>query len=109
MLSDSDLDWGQDLQRLSDKLKELGVKEVSLHYLGTADLSQHGLPAVKLLVPYQPVTGWIAVSSYTLTVESAELQKQWRTPVSPLGWLASERPVARIGKSIWLYYIPPRQ
>jgi hypothetical protein len=42
ILAESDLDWGQDLQRLSDKLKELGVKEVSLAYFGTADTARHG-------------------------------------------------------------------
>lgn len=109
VLSDSDLDWGQDLQRLSDKLKELGVKEVSLDYFGTADVSQHGLPTIKLLEAYRPVTGWVAVSAYSLTVESALIQKDGRMPYSPLAWLMSERPVARVGKSIWLYYIPPQR
>lgn len=105
-ISDSDLDWGQDLQRLSDKLKQLGVNEVSLGYFGTADVSQHGLPTLHPVAAYQPTTGWIAVSAFVETVESAELQQQAGRSDDPLGWLHAEQPVARIGKSIKLYYIP---
>ena len=109
ILSDSDLDWGQDLQRLSNKLKELRVKEVSLIYFGTVDLSQHGLPIVRFPRPYQPVTGWIAVSAHMATIESALTQRELKKSDSPLGWLESERPVAKIGKSIKLYYVPERR
>jgi hypothetical protein len=109
ILSDSDLDWGQDLQRLSNKLKELGVKEVSLIYFGTVDLSQHGLPIVRFPQPYQPVTGWIAVSAHMETIESALTQRELKRTDQPLGWLESERPVAKIGKSIKLYYVPGRR
>jgi hypothetical protein len=108
ILSDSDLDWGQDLQRLSNKLKELGVKEVSLICFGNVDFTQHGLPVVSIPRPYQPVTGWIAVSAHMMTIESATIQKGLKRADHPLGWLESERPVAKIGKSIKLYYIPER-
>jgi hypothetical protein len=108
ILSDSDLDWGQDLQRLSNKLKELGVKEVWMVCFGTADTSKLGFPTVKLAQPYQPVTGWIAVSAHMTTIESAMIQKDIRRSDAPLGWLESERPVARIGKTIKLYYVPER-
>lgn len=106
VLSDSDLDWGQDLQRLSDKLKELGVKEVSLDYFGSADISQHGLPSVKSLSSDEPATGWVAVSVFEMTVGSAMFQEKFHAPYSNLAELALERPVAIIGKSIKLYYVP---
>jgi hypothetical protein len=105
VLAESDLDWGQDLQRLSDKLKELGVQEVSLGYFGTADLTRHGLPATKPLPAYQRATGWVAVSLHVMTIEAAEFEKAQRTRTSPLFWLHEEKPVARVGKSIDLYYI----
>lgn len=109
ILSDSDLDWGQDLQRLSDKLKKLGVKEVSLACFGTIDFSQHGFPRVIMLRPYQPATGWIAVSVHMLTIESGAIQQEQRRTDHPLGWLEAYQPVARIGKTIKLYYIQPRR
>jgi 4-amino-4-deoxy-L-arabinose transferase-like glycosyltransferase len=106
ILAESDLDWGQDLQRLSDKLKELGVKEVSLAYFGTADIARHGLPAVKPLVPYLSETGWVAVSTHILMIEARYIQAEAGRPDSPLGWLESEKPVARAGKSIKIYNVP---
>jgi hypothetical protein len=57
-----DLDWGQDLLRLADTLRSRGIDEVAIAYFGTADLSRHNLPRFRLLLPYQPTTGWIAIS-----------------------------------------------
>lgn len=107
ILVDSDLDWGQDVQRLGYKLKELGVKEVYWTYFWAVDPSRHGFPTVKHLWPYQRVTGWVAVNAYMMTIGSSTLQKAWKRPDPPWAWLESERPVARVGKSIKLYYIPP--
>ena len=104
-LAESDLDWGQDLQRLSDKLKELGVQQVSLAYFGTADLTRHGLPPVKPLPGYRRTTGWVAVSLHVMMIEAAAEQKALRRSTSPLSWLDWERPVTRVGKSIDLYYV----
>jgi 4-amino-4-deoxy-L-arabinose transferase-like glycosyltransferase len=105
VLAESDLDWGQDLQRLSDTLKQLGVKEVSLSYFGTADLTRHGLPTIRTLPAYQRTTGWVAVSIHVKTMTAAVIQKAQRTSISPLFWLDEERPVTRVGKSIDLYYL----
>lgn len=105
VLAESDLDWGQDLQRLSDKLKQLGVKEVSLAYFGTADPTRHGLPTIKPLLVYQRTTGWVAVSLHVMTISAAAMQKARHTSTPPLSWLNEERPVTRVGKSIDLYYV----
>ncbi len=105
VLAESDLDWGQDLQRLSNKLKELGVKEVSLAYFGTVDLTRHGLPAIKRLPAYRRTTGWVAISLHVMTISAAAIQKAQRTPMSPVSWLGEETPVTRVGKSIDLYYV----
>jgi hypothetical protein len=105
VLAESDLDWGQDLQRLSDKLKELGVKEVSLAYFGTADPARHGLPAFDPVSAYRRTTGWVAVSLHVMTISAAAMEQAQHTSVSPVSWLREERPVTRVGKSIDLYYI----
>jgi hypothetical protein len=105
VLAESDLDWGQDLQRLSDKLKQLGVKEVSLAYFGTADPTRHGLPAIKPLPAYRRVTGWVAVSLHVMTITAAAVETAQRTNTSPVSWLDWERPFIRVGKSIDLYYV----
>ena len=95
----------QDLQRLSDKLKQLGVKQVSLAYFGTADLTRHGLPAIRPLPAYRRTTGWVAVSLHVTTITAAAMQKASGASTSPLSWLHEERPVTRVGKSIDLYYV----
>ena len=95
VLVDSDLDWGQDLQRLARRLHELGVPSVSLAYLGTADLRYEGLPPYVLLVPDQRATGWVAVSAL------ARIRAPGR-----FAWLDAYPRRERIGKSIDLYLVP---
>jgi 4-amino-4-deoxy-L-arabinose transferase-like glycosyltransferase len=107
-LSDSDLDWGQDLQRLSDKLKEVGANKVTLAYFGDALESRIGLPEVQIPTAYQPATGWVAVSAYARTIIAARVERREKRTDSPFAWLAAYRPVAHIGQSIDLYYIPPK-
>lgn len=94
ILIDTDLDWGQDLQRLSNKLSALGVSDVAIKYFGTADLDRFGLPAMRPLVPYQSTTGWIAISIWHLKISDG------------FSWLEAYEPAALVGRSIRLYYIP---
>jgi len=93
---DSDLDWGQDMRRLEVELAKREVTDVSILYRGTADLLQEHLPHWRRLSPNQPVTGWIAVS--LLAKETAEHRSDY-------AWLNAFIPVARVGKSIDLYYV----
>lgn len=102
---DSDLDWGQDLWRLSRTLNDLGVRDVSLAYFGGVRLDGQGLPRICLLEPYQPVTGWIAISEFSFTVEAQQIRKRMGADVSPYFWLEN-KPFVRVGKSIRLYFLP---
>jgi 4-amino-4-deoxy-L-arabinose transferase-like glycosyltransferase len=99
ILLDSNLDWGQDLYRLSDELRRRGVDSLALAYFGNADLTRHGLPPSRPLPPDHPTTGWIAIS------------EMWLKDVAGGGkayaWLRAREPVALVGKSIRLYYVPP--
>ena len=98
-LINSDLDWGQDLLRLSAALRARRVETVSIAYNGSADLSRHGLPSFQRLVPHQPVSGWIAISEFTFKTGG-------RYSPEAFAWLKAYQPVARIGSSIRLYYLP---
>ncbi|HKU61649.1 MAG TPA: glycosyltransferase family 39 protein [Gemmatimonadales bacterium] len=100
VLQDSDFDWGQDLGRLADTLRTRAVAHVWIAYHGRVDMSRQGLPAFTELPPGQPETGWVAASLFTLAGgEQGE-------PPDAYAWLRSYQPVARIGHSILLYYIP---
>ena len=102
ILVDSDLDWGQDLLRLADALRARRVEEVTIGYHGTALLEKHGLPPFRRLVPYQPTTGWVAISLTKLKI--GEFQGR----ADAYSWLEAYRPVALVGRSIRLYYVPAR-
>jgi hypothetical protein len=99
--TDSDLDWGQDIGRLSTKLKELNVKHVWIAYSGTADLSREGLPHWDDLQkwqaqhPGQHVTGWVAVS---------ETWARWYP--DEYGWLTQQYRVGTAGRTMRIYYVP---
>jgi len=99
ILVDSDLDWGQDLLRLSNDLRALHVEHVAIAYNGSADLTRMNLPSFETLPPCDPVTGWVAVSLYDVEMGKA-------SPCGGFSWLNSYRPVELVGKSILLYDVP---
>jgi hypothetical protein len=105
-LVDSDLDWGQDLRRLSAELKSRHVEKIRMDCLYTGDGSELELPSWDGLVPYQPETGWVAVSFTPLKSYSWVTAQRMRRTDSPYAWLAAHVPVMRVGRSILLYRIP---
>jgi len=101
LLVDSDLDWGQDINRVASDLRTRGIGRVFAALQGNADLSRHGFPAHGDLDWHQRATGWIVIS---LT--------QWafgtnRPPFDGYAWLKAFEPVATIGKTVRLYYVDP--
>jgi hypothetical protein len=97
ILAESDLDWGQDLYRLSLRLRDLGATRISLAYFGTARVSEFGLPAVQPLSPTVPATGYVAISLHHAIIDHARN--------GSFDWLRRYQPLERVGKSILLYRI----
>jgi hypothetical protein len=100
ILVDSDLDWGQDLLRLSADLRARGVTHVSIAYNGSADFSQMSLPPFEVLPPCAPTTGWVAISLLKLQMSKPSIG------CGGYSWLTAYEPVTLVGKSIRLYWIP---
>jgi hypothetical protein len=94
ILVDSDLDWGQDLKRLSAKLEEVHAHRVSLNILTSADLTRAHLPAYRILQPGEEPSGWVAISEFELKT-TPEFRK------------FENLPYQRVGRSIRLYYFAP--
>jgi len=94
-LVDSDLDWGQDVIRLS-RAVDTRTQPLTIAYFGTADLRRHGLPPFHTLRPGEEPYGWIALSVTIL--------RKGRPP-GRFDFLANV-PYTMIGKSIRLYYRP---
>lgn len=95
VLCESDLDWGQDLHRLSVRLRELGVGHVSIAYFGTARVEAAGLPAYRTIGGQERVGGYVAVSARYLTLLAAK--------DGSFSWLRNVAPLERIGRSIYLF------
>jgi 4-amino-4-deoxy-L-arabinose transferase-like glycosyltransferase len=110
----SDLDWNQDLKRLMVRMQELHADRLAIHCDGCWLLILPNLPPlpgspsdIRLLKPYEPTDGWVAVSEWSIRVRVA-----WEKIVAgrqdgAFDWLAPY-PYTRIGKSIRLYYVPPK-
>jgi hypothetical protein len=98
VLIDSDLDWGQDMRRLEHRLHELKVQKFSFVFRGTEDWIREDFPPFTFLPPHLETTGWVAVdvlAKFLLTQGD-----------DGFAWLDAYQPVARVGKTIDLYYIP---
>jgi hypothetical protein len=104
ILVDSDLDWGQDVKRLSQRLREIGAAEVYCAIFANGSFEkEHGFPPTYQALPAQPGPGWnaIGVSNWKLLRLGAGGNPRIRI------WPDRARPVERIGKSILLYYFQP--
>lgn len=97
---DSDLDSGQDLQRLARYTQEHDIEQLWLSCLSTADINAFDFQQVRPLPRHTPVSGWVAISMF-------RLKDVWgEPPYDGYAWLSDFEPEARIGKSIFLYRIP---
>lgn len=105
--TDSNLDWGQDLKRLASFVRQRGITSIHVDYFGGGDLRTE-IPGAGLEyhVDDGPVTGWLAVSRTYWTNETS--RKGAGIPPGPnrYAWLEPYEPVAVIGHSIDVYYIP---
>ncbi len=105
IVSDSDLDWGQDLRRLSTRVRELGIERIAIGACSTCRYPECAdLPEARSLAPGEPVEGWVAIGEWCLRVWPRSGQVQRSRMPSP-GW--RDGVYERVGKSIRLYYLPP--
>jgi len=99
ILVDSNLDWGQDLYRLTDVMKRAKIDSITIAYFGSAQLQWAGVPNARRLGDHEIATGWLAASR-------TNLAGVWIG--DELGWLYKNfKPVANVGPSLVLYYVPP--
>jgi hypothetical protein len=117
LLLDSDNDWGQDLLQLRRELSARRVPALHLAYFGFARPCALGFPPLEALVPGRPARGWIAISenfyrernTITLGPDPCDPRASYRPgeiPPHPFAWLKPYDPVAIVGSSIRLYFIP---
>ena len=106
ILVDSDLDWGQDIKRLSVRLHEMDVHEFYLCTLLIADFeTQHGIPRrLDRLDVINPPTGWVAIEfTYWKQTRMGLYDNYPHLTIWPDRVPATEK----VGKSMLLWYFPP--
>ena len=108
-LSDSNLDWGQDLKGVQEYMAKEEVPMIYLSYFGTAPPAYYGIryqyvpggfwplePPPLDKVPATAARKILAISVYNL--------QDVKTIYYPLfGWLRHRQPIAKIGYSIFVY------
>jgi MFS family permease len=112
-VTDSNLDWGQDLIRFSDWVKENNIHKIEFDYFGWADQSYYldsnfewlwreKYSGAEDFKARNKSDGWLAVSITYLQ----ETQGPVERPQYPnYLWLKSYQPVTIIGHSIFVYRI----
>jgi hypothetical protein len=94
-LADSDLDWGQDMKRLGERLRLAGAAEVAFEPFNKTypALAGDAFPRILPIDQQRPVPGWNAVSIST-----------WKIFGVP-AWVDSMPQAERIGRSILLWHV----
>ncbi|HDY72939.1 MAG TPA: glycosyltransferase family 39 protein [bacterium] len=107
-VTDSNLDWGQDLKRLAKWVDEQKIEKIKVDYFGGATVEYY------LGDKYQEwhgdwdstgLKGWLAVSATFLQQGRAIPTKGWQQPTDYYMWLNQYEPVKVIGNSIFVFYI----
>ncbi|MFH1460853.1 MAG: glycosyltransferase family 39 protein [Patescibacteria group bacterium] len=110
-VTDSNLDWGQDLKRLAQYLQEKNIPQIYVDYFGGDDLEY------RLGEKYQPWWGnrdpqelpadsWLAVSATFLQGGRGLNTKGYQAKTDFYNWLNDYEPVKVIGNSIFIYNKP---
>lgn len=101
IVTDSDLDWGQDLPFATRALAARGVPEAWLAYAGVYDVGRERGVTYHSLPPNTPVEGWVAASVRQIYFEGAMARAKGQP--EPYGWLKTIQPTMRAGRSILIF------
>jgi len=106
----SNLDWGQDLKRLKKWVNENKIDKIYVDYFGGSDakyyLKEKYLPWWGTRDPAEfPRGNYLAVSASFLQGGRGEPAPGFNQPWGYYRWLDKYQPIAKIGYSIFIYYI----
>ena len=109
-VTDSNLDWGQDLKRLAKWVNKQGIKKIKVDYFGGAtteyylgDKYEHWWAERN---PQEAKGSWLAISATFRQQGQAIPTKGFSKQTDFYMWLNQYQPVTVIGNSIFVYYIP---
>jgi len=104
---DSNYDWGQDFYRLLDFVGKNKIDKIYLDYFGGEDPQYWlGEKYLKLNPREEELPqGWLAVSLNQFMGGMAKPAPDFDQETGYYNWLKEQRPVARAGYSIFIYYL----
>jgi hypothetical protein len=116
---DSNLDWGQDLKRLAQWIESQGIKKIYIDYFGGGEVKYYlGEKAIPWYGSswWSRWSGWHTLGAFPrpnyFAVSATFLQGGRGKPSHDLNWPSGEyiwlnnyQPIAKIGNSIFVYYI----
>jgi len=103
---DSNYDWGQDLKRLNQYLEKNDIEKIKVDYFGGGDLNYYlGNKWERFNALSGPQQGWLAISATLLQGGKGNPVPSFTSPANYYKWLDDYEPVARVGKSIFIYNI----
>jgi hypothetical protein len=89
-----DLDWGQDMTRLSAYLREHQVKHVQIAYDGFYEPNALELPETEKMQCGAKPSGWVALEA-----------RRARLYPECYPWIAQQRAITTVGKTMAVYYV----
>ncbi len=102
-VTDSNVDWGQELKRLARWVEENNIDKIRVDYFGGGDVKHYlGDKAIIWHADRGQENGWYAVSA-TFLQNSLYYKINFGEP--DYGWLRAREPYASIGHSIMIYKI----
>ena len=103
LVTGCDLDCGQDLDQLAREFQSRHISHATIVVWTSADPARSHLPEFVVPQANRPVTGWFAIS-----LRARRFGSSFHTmyPPGAFDWLNAYQPVAHVGKTILLYYIP---
>ena len=106
LVVDSNLDWGQDILRLSQFIEKNNIKEIKMDYFSGAPAEYYIKTAkIQSYDREVPQKGWLAVSAtiYSGACKGDKITCSYNE--RSYTWLDRYKPIARIGYSIFVYKI----
>jgi len=108
-VTDSNLDWGQDLKRLTKWVNENNISKIYLDYFGGGDYKYYLGEKVESWWgdrnPKEAKGKWLAISATFMKQGQAQPTKGWNEPTDFYAWLNQYEPITVIGNSIFVYHI----
>jgi hypothetical protein len=108
-VTDSNLDWGQDLKRLTKWVEKQGIDKIKVDYFGGATVEYYlGEKYEEWHGDWNPEDAkgsYLSVSATFLQQGRAIPDKGFDKPTDCYMWLNKYEPVTVIGNSIFVYYI----